>query len=53
MVRRDAYEQMAKIEPYDDSPSDDEERELLAWEAGKQAGWDNMDEYDHYPEKKK
>jgi hypothetical protein len=24
---------------------------VLAWEAGKHAGWDEMDEYDNYPEK--
>jgi DNA-binding response OmpR family regulator len=29
----------------------DAELELLAWEAGKQAGWEDMEDYDHYPEK--
>jgi hypothetical protein len=36
---------------YDDSPWTDEEMELLAWEAGKSIGWEEMDEYDRYPEK--
>ncbi len=44
------YERLIDQE-YDDSPWTDEEMELLAWEAGKQAGWEDMDEYDHYPEK--
>jgi hypothetical protein len=33
---------------YDDSPWTDEERELLAWEAGTTAGWEQMTEYDQY-----
>lgn len=37
-------------ELYDDSPWTDEEMELLAWEAGKTIGWEEMDEYDRYPE---
>jgi len=37
---------------YDDSPWTDEEMDALAWEAGQLAGWDNMDEYDHYREGK-
>ena len=44
------YERLREGE-YDDSPWTDEEMELLAWEAGKQAGWEDMDDYDHYPEK--
>jgi hypothetical protein len=32
----------------DDSPWTDEEMELLAWEAGARAGWEDLDEYDHY-----
>jgi hypothetical protein len=51
LLRQDVYE-LLKDQEYDDSPWTDEERELLAWEAGKHAGWDEMDEYDHYPEKK-
>src|SRR5262249_38403054 len=47
----DEYHRL-KEEEYDDSPWTDEEMELLAWEAGKQAGWEDMDDYDHYPEKK-
>ena len=33
---------------YDDSPWSREELEALAWEAGKEAGWENMDEYDDW-----
>jgi hypothetical protein len=36
---------------YDDSPWTSQEREALAWEAGKSAGWEDMDEYDDAPEK--
>jgi hypothetical protein len=36
---------------YDDSPWTAEEREALAWAAGKHAGWEDMDEYDSHPEK--
>lgn len=50
LLRQDVYEQLRDQE-YDDSPWTDEEMELLAWEAGKEAGWEEMDEYDHYPEK--
>jgi hypothetical protein len=49
LVRQDTYRRLTE---YDDSPWTDEEMELLAWEAGRLAGWDDMDEYDHYPEKK-
>ena len=34
---------------YDDSPWTAEERDALAWEAGKHAGWDDMGEYDEEP----
>jgi hypothetical protein len=50
LLRQDMYERL-KDKDYDDSLWTDEEMELLAWEAGKQAGWEDMDEYDHYPEK--
>jgi hypothetical protein len=50
LLRQDVYERLTGPE-YDDSPWTDEEMELLAWEAGKQAGWEDMDDYDHYPEK--
>jgi hypothetical protein len=49
LVRQDLYQRLTE---YDDSPWTDEEMELLVWEAGKEAGWEDMDEYDHYPEKK-
>ena len=51
IVRADVYDRLIQ-QGYDDSPWTDEEMELLAWEAGKQAGWEEMDEYDHYPEKR-
>lgn len=37
---------------YDAGPWTDDEMELLAWEAGKEAGWDKMGDYDNYPEQK-
>jgi hypothetical protein len=51
LLRQDVYQRL-KNKEYDDSPWTDDEMELLAWEAGKQAGWEDMDEYDHYPEKR-
>jgi len=39
------YEQVEE-EEYDDSPWTSEERHTLAWEAGKHAGWEEMNEYD-------
>jgi hypothetical protein len=51
LLRLDVYERLKRAEEYDDSPWTDEEMELLAWEAGKHAGWEDMDEYDQYPEK--
>jgi hypothetical protein len=50
LLRIDEYERL-KEEEYDDSPWTSEERHTLAWEAGKRAGWDDMDEYDDLPEK--
>lgn len=35
---------------YDDSPWSREELAALAWQTGKLAGWDDMDEYDDEPE---
>jgi hypothetical protein len=48
LIRRELYERLAD---YDDSPWTDEEMDALAWEAGKHAGWDDMGEYDEYPNK--
>ena len=42
---------MTEEEGYDDSPWTSEECHALAWEAGKHAGWEDMDEYDDIPEK--
>lgn len=50
LVPADVYERLLESQ-YDDSPWTPEERDALAWEAGKRAGWDRMDEYDNYPEK--
>ena len=36
---------------YDDGQWTREELHALAWEAGKRAGWEDMDEYDDLPEK--
>ncbi len=45
LLRVDEYERLKENE-YDDSPWTSEERHALAWEAGKHAGWEDMDEYD-------
>jgi hypothetical protein len=50
LLRKDVYDQL-ETEAYDDSPWTAEERDALAWEAGKHAGWEEMDEYDDLPEK--
>jgi hypothetical protein len=50
LLRVDEYERLTEGE-YDDSPWTREELQALAWEAGKQAGWEDMDEYDDGPEK--
>lgn len=50
LIRMDEYERLKESE-YDDLPWTRAELEALAWEAGKQAGWDEMDEYDELPEK--
>jgi hypothetical protein len=50
LLRVDEYERL-KDEEYDDSPWTREELQALAWEAGKHAGWEDMDEYDDIPEK--
>jgi hypothetical protein len=49
LLRIDEYERLNAGE-YDDSPWTSEERHALAWEAGKHAGWEDMDEYDDIPE---
>jgi PHD/YefM family antitoxin component YafN of YafNO toxin-antitoxin module len=46
ILRVGEYEQL-KEDAYDDSPWTREELHALAWEAGKQAGWEVMDEYDN------
>jgi hypothetical protein len=51
LLRLDEYERLKSSE-YDDSPWTRDELQRLAWEAGKQAGWEDMDEYDNIPEKK-
>ncbi len=48
LLRLDEYERL-KGEEYDDSPWTREELEALAWEAGEQVGWDDMEESDDAP----
>ena len=48
LLRVDEYERL-KEDEYDDSPWTKEELQTLAWEAGKDAGWEDMDEYDGEP----
>jgi hypothetical protein len=50
LVRADLYERLLESQ-YDDSAWTPEEMQALAWKAGKHAGWDEMSEYDNYPEK--
>jgi len=50
LLRVEEYERLKENE-YDDSPWTSEERHALAWEAGKHAGWEDMDEYDDDAEK--
>ncbi len=50
LLRVDEYERLKEGE-YDDSPWTREELQALAWEAGKRAGWEDMDEYDEVLEK--
>jgi hypothetical protein len=50
LLRIEEYERL-KEDEYDDSPWTKEELQALAWEAGKQAGWEDMDEYDDAPVK--
>lgn len=49
LLRADVFDRLVEDE-YDDTPWTAEERHTLAWEAGKQAGWEDMDDYDHLPE---
>jgi hypothetical protein len=50
LLPADEYARLKQAE-YDDSPWTRDELHALAWEAGKRAGWDHMDEYDDLPEK--
>ncbi len=50
LLRTDEYKRL-KEDEYDDSPWTREELQALAWEAGKHAGWEDMDEYDDLPER--
>jgi hypothetical protein len=49
LLRVDEYERLRE-QDYDDSPWTRDELQALAWEAGKRAGWEEMDEFDD-PEK--
>ncbi len=50
LLRVEEYERLLESE-YDDSPWTREELETLAWEAGQNLGWEDMDEYDDAQEK--
>ena len=50
LIRAHEYKR-PKEDEYDDSPWTREELQALAWEVGKHAGWEDMDEYDDAPEK--
>ena len=50
LLRADEYKRLKENE-YDDSPWTREELHALAWEAGKEAGWEDMEEYDDAPER--
>ena len=41
--------QAVAADEYDDSPWTAAERDALAWEAGRHAGWQDMSEYDEEP----
>ena len=49
LLRLEEYERL-KHDVYDDSPWTREELQALAWEAGKQGDWEDMDEYDDLPD---
>ena len=51
LLRTDEYKRL-KEDEYDDSPWTRDELHSLAWEAGKAASWEEMDEYDEMPEKR-
>jgi hypothetical protein len=50
LIRADEYERLTEDE-IDYSPWTKEEMLTLAWETGKSIGWEDMDEYDDFPEK--
>ena len=43
LLRADEYKRL-KEDEYDDSPWTKDEHQALAWKAGKNAGWEDMDE---------
>jgi len=49
LLPTDEYKRLKESE-YDDSPWTREELEALAWEAGKDVGWGDLDDYDDLPE---
>ncbi|HKB03926.1 MAG TPA: hypothetical protein VKD90_17015 [Gemmataceae bacterium] len=52
LIDAGVFEHMAGL-AYDDSPWSDEETAALAAEVGERIGWDEMAEYDHYPDRPK
>ncbi|TVS10854.1 MAG: hypothetical protein EA424_24575 [Planctomycetaceae bacterium] len=49
LLRMEDYERLKAVD-YDDSPWTSEERHALAWESGRHAGWEDMDDYDDLTE---
>ncbi len=49
LLRVEEYQRL-KEEEYDDGSWTREELHALAWETGRNLGWDEMDEYDDDPE---
>jgi len=48
LLRVEEYKRL-KEDEYDDSPWTRDELQALAWEPGKYAGWEDMEEYDDAP----
>jgi PHD/YefM family antitoxin component YafN of YafNO toxin-antitoxin module len=51
LLRAEEYQRLkAEEEEIDDSPWTEEERLATVWAAGESIGWNDMNEYDDYPE---
>jgi PHD/YefM family antitoxin component YafN of YafNO toxin-antitoxin module len=49
LLRAEDFERL-QASAYDDSPWTRAEITALAWQTGRAAGWDSMDEYDNLPD---